>query len=298
VELTVSDLDETLVPQYVVLGKAYAVLSELREGPLDDALGELGVGRRDLARLTQRYLACPDIPAGTADLCILAFLLARSGSSSGLDRARFEAALASELGGQTSGFFAPFWVPSVAGLRQRRLFFPLVAPRRSSVVQAYEGLVHHVRGLFISNAVGELSFTAILWRVAALIDGLEPGNQSLYDKMNAVRGRVVQSSTISLIERQLWTPLTKQFSDRRHALSHLVVRDGHSFESSVEYALHSRDELVAASTALGLAVLQEVADDLSDMAAPNDEWSRVWSYQGTGWIDDQIRVDRSGQSHG
>jgi len=57
------------------------------------------------------------------------------------------------------------------------------------------------------------------------------------------------------------------------------------FEGAVEYVLAERDGLVPASTALGFAVLQFIADDFATIDPPLLQWERVvHEHQ---WVDDQ-----------
>lgn len=289
-ELMVADLDASLVPTYGVLGAAYETLLALPEGPLDDALATVGADRDDLIRLQCRYSGYaklqPETRADCADLSLLACLLHRGGRSASVTRPQLEAALFGGLA-NSPRYVVPFWVPAVAGFRANSLFFPLVAPRRSNVLRAYMGLVQHIRSMSADKiAASELSCTAILWRIAALLDGLEPGDRSLYEKMNAVRHRVVRSDVMSEPEKRLWGPLQKRFSDRRHVLSHLIERDGECFETAADYAISSKEELLGAATALSFAVLQHVADDFEGLSPRMDDWTRVWS--GTEWIEDHL----------
>lgn len=287
-ELIAGDLDPSLVPRYGLLATTFRVLGDLPDGPLDDALGQLGVERAELVEVAKRYATFPDLHSNAADLRVLTFLFGRCQGRSSMERAKFEAALAAEGPSSLAPLFAPFGVPAVAGLQGRSLLFPVLVPKRTAVLRAYQGLVEHLRLAEQEARAGELSSSAILWRVAAVIDGLVDADVSLYDKMNNLRNRVANSGSVSALEKQLWQPLTKEFANRRHALSHIAVREGPTFEESVEYALAERGELVSASSALGLAVLHEVAADLAALPAPEDAWNQVWGLEGTGWIRDQL----------
>lgn len=285
-ELTVADLDGALVPTHRVLDAVYGALLQLSGEALDDGLGALGVQRGELERMQRRYskhATYGDQPADYFELSVFAFLVhtVAQHERRGFEVEAFRALAASGA----ASYVAPFGVPAVAALGARQLFFPVAAPRRTSVLRAYEGLVRHLRAFKESDA-SELAHTAILWRISAIVDGLEPGDSPLYDKMNAVRGRVVQSSVLSEQEKLLWNPLQKTFSSRRHVLSHLIVRDGETFETASEYAVTSLDELRALSTALGFAILQEIADDLAQLPPPVRAWGLTWS--NTAWIEEHF----------
>jgi hypothetical protein len=288
VELIAGDLDPAFIPTYGLLATTYRVLGDFPEGALDDALGQLGVERVELVEVAKRYAAFPDLPSNAADLRVLTFLFGRCKGRSSLERARFEAAVAAEGEPSLASLFAPFGVPAVAGLRRRSLLFPILVPQRTAVLRAYQGLVEHLRLAEQEARAAELSCSAILWRVAAVIDGLVDAEVGLYEKMNILRNRVANSGSVSDMERQLWQPLTKQFANRRHALTHIAARERPTFEESIEYALTERAELVSASSALGLAVLHDIAADLAALPAPQDAWTQVWGLEGTGWIGDQL----------
>jgi len=287
VELTVAEFDQKLVPTYRVLESVHGTLLLLPEGALDDALAGLGVERDALLRLQRRsakHAVYGDVHADYLELKVFTFLL--HAATRDEPRARFEVAAFRMLADEgMPSYVAPFGVLAVASFRVRQLFFPVAAPRRTSVVRAYDGLVRHLRALREEDAT-ELVCTAILWRIAAIVDGLVPGEVPLYDKMNAVRGRVVQSKALSEQEKRLWNPLQKAFANRRHALCHLIVRDGESFETASAYAMTSLNELRTVSTALGFAILQAVADDLEQLPPPIEAWE--WTWSNTAWIEEQL----------
>jgi len=292
VELTIAYIDQTLTPTYGVIGAAYELLLESTDDAVDDALGKLDATRADLARVARR---CLDLrrfeangPAGFDALCVLTFIIGNWGRDSGANRAGFEFELrreATKAGDKP--LYVPFWVPSVAGINQTDLLFPIVAAKRTRALRAYEGLVHHLRSL--TADASEVALTAVLWRVAALSDGLARDSGGTAARFNALRFQVAQDPTISDHEKRLWNPLTTRFVHSRDALTHMICeREGvvhEVFETAVEYVLAQRHGLVPAASALGLAVLQEIAVHLSDMDAPTVEWERVQREHL--WIDDQ-----------
>ncbi len=286
-------LDETLVPTLGALAVAFKLLLESDHPALDDALGSLDATREDLDTLRRRYLGLREVtgdsPASIEALTVISYLLLRWGRASGIHRAGFEIELANELAEMPNagkGFLVPFWLPAVPGLHQRDLLIPIIAPARTRVLRAYEGLVHHLRRL--GDAAPELSTTAILWRVAALSEGLVVGGGGTLARLNLLRSRVAQDSSVSLAEQSLWDPITEHFVFCRDALTHMTCeRNGEVkvvFEDAVEFATSPHGDLIPASTAIGFAVLQDIADQVLEMAPPATAWDRVYSEHA--WVDD------------
>jgi hypothetical protein len=172
----------------------------------------------------------------------------------------------------------PFWLPTAMVGRSRRLPFPLLVLERTPVIQAYEGLIRHLQDLNTGST--EVALTAVLWRVVALSDRLVDGDTK--DRRQQLNLRVARNDSLHDQEKDTWTVLNDAFINYRNAASHMVATrqsDGKvqaRFEEAVSYATDNVEELVAASRAIGFAVLQDAAEELARLWPPKDAWATTW----------------------
>lgn len=292
-ELTIHDLDPALTPTFAVVGAVYRVLLDDNDHALDDALAHFDGARNELNHLANRYFNLhrlgADESASFDALVVMTYLLRTWGTRTRMSRATFEGFVKLQLQEMSvdHNLYVPFWVPSVACVGLRKLLFPVITASSSGTLLAYRGLVQHLRAL--PEQASELAVTAVLWRIAALSDGLAPDSGGTLARINALRSRVAADRCIHPSERDLWNPLTSKFVNCRDALTHMVCDRGETikehFASAVDFVYAERDTLVPAATALGFAVLQDVALQLVDAPPPLRSWEQA--FREHNWLDEQ-----------
>lgn len=262
-----------------------AVLEEIRnddgEEMATDLLDTWGLGM-EVGELSARYDVHPD---ATYNPAVVAWLLSRHGFGV---PAEFETRLGDRLG-RLGEVVTPLWVlalPVTPSGARRLPADPVVCPTSPEVEIAYRGLVDHLR-TYSHDGAPELQRTAVVWRVGALVDGLEPTEdvdpRRLAMRLGQIRYRLKSDGRLSQLEQQICTRWEDDpFAARRNTLSHLRGRDV-TFEQVCDFYRDGEEMLVTESQAVSLAVLREAAEAMREESPPSSLVQR--SYAEVSWID-------------
>jgi hypothetical protein len=265
----------------VLAGVLDEIISDGGEESATERLDVWGL-RMEVRELSARYRAYPDATYGPA---LVAWSLLRHGSGS---PAAFETRLGDRLG-RVGEIVVPLWVlalPVSAHGARRLPADPVVCPTSPEVELAYRGLVDHLR-LYRHDDAPELHRTAIVWRVGALVDGLEPTEDAdprrLAMRLGQIRFRLKNDGSLSLLEQQICAHWEDDpFAARRNVLSHLRGRDI-TFEDVCRFYRDDETTLVSESQAISLAVLREVAEAMREEPPPRGLVESA--YAEVSWID-------------
>ena len=249
------------------------------EGPEvpTDCLDDWGVPYepRELAR---RYATHPE---AAYDPTVVAWLLANCGE---MAPDVFEMELGRRIG--YDEYCAPVWVLS-RRIAQRRLPARPAVPLGDPVVaQAYAGLLDLVARYDHAESP-ELQRTALVWRVGALADGMEPVDSTgavsspLAGRIQQLVDQLKNDSRLTFIEVQAcgkWEP--SRFSDRRNVLTHLSNPSIRFADACTYY--EDEEKLTTECEAVSLAVLRRVADVMLSEKVPGYAVRRLEA--DIGWI--------------
>lgn len=247
----------------------------------DDQLGKWSFPF-EVAELSRRYRAYPEV---MHDASLVAWIVAGHGLD---DPSEFEAELGRRLGFGTLS--APVWVLSrpVPSIGTRLPADPFVCPLEPDIETAYRELVAHLE-TYDHTAARELQRSAIVWRVGALVDGMEPLDEDSDDKrplgrrLDQIIFRMRRDGRLTAEEDALcsgWA--TRDFGDRRNALTHLGGR-AISFAAACAHYVE-RTVLMTECAAISLAVLQQSALVMREQPPPIGLLSRAAS--SVEWMDD------------
>lgn len=248
----------------------------------DDALTswDFQMQVHDLANRYRTY------PQSNFDVTIVAWLVARLGVG---DPTEFEVELADHVG--PGHLWAPVWMLSqpIVSLAPSRLpANPFVCPCDPDVERAYRGLLAHLE-TYDHESAPELHRSAVIWRVGALADGLEPADEDYSQdsrkfgqRLDQIVARLCNDDRLTLEDKKicrLWSG--QNFGDRRNALTHLSRR-AVSFDDAYSHYT-SRTVLLTECAAASLAVLREGANAMKDQAPSNSIVQRA--FKEVEWIE-------------
>jgi len=251
-----------------VLAELWDRLEKLDRDGFLRACGEVNLSDGFATAQSRRYRSWAEAPCDRAHLHLIGWLTWRCGRRiSSTSAISFDAGLPTVNGGS---LVAPGWVLGIAGPGSWRQRLPcrfLVEPEDESLAEAYNGLVEHVRALQLQSPPGELMLTSVLWRIGAILDGLEDHPESaatsLGGRVSLVEQRVAGCSHFAGFEREAWKSIGTRFADRRNVLSHLIRdKPGLTFANCVQGALAEGGSVVlTAAAAISLAVAQQISTE-------------------------------------
>lgn len=228
-----------------------------------ETLEEFGADPQDLHTLRHRYKKSKDEQWTNNHLYLPAWLLATGGERMEMTPGDFEALLPT----RNVRLAAPLWLLGVVGehpVAGRLPIRPFVPAQDKDLDLAYIGLFDHTgyEGTLKGLSRPELARGAMVWRIGALIDSLEPrldDKEGLQQRLYRLHGRADRQWSLSIREKELWHAWVQGFGTRRNSLTHL---GDSNFEQCAAYCVEESDRLREAAACMCLAVAARIVQEL------------------------------------